>query len=553
MKNPVPWWRRSRFWGSLFGFWARNQDLPAFRSNRRTRKRERSFRPSIEALETRELLTNNIPIGNPDFYCVLRGNVLSVNPPLGVLANDIDLDTDPLNVAGYTNPANGTLTLLNDGSFNYAPNEGFAGEDLFTYTVTDGLDEATTTVTIDVHEHIPIAAPDTYTVQQGRTLDTYSALLPSVLDNDSDEDHEELFALPASGPHDGRLDLFYDGHFVYTPNPGFSGEDYFTYRLLDGCSDSVIGNVTITVTNQAVSAVSDAYTVHQGRLFDTFAQGLPSLFANDVNLDDDTLFLVSNTEPAHGSLIVFDDGHFAYSPAPGWYESDSFTYTVSDGASEHSATVTITFADEAPAAQNDSYNVLHDRVFDTYFAELPSLLANDDDLDDDSLFIVSHTTPTRGTLSVGDDGHFTYTPDPGDLATYSFSYTVSDGAIETTGTVTLIVGDASPSAQADTFSVARNHVLDSRVLGLPGLLGNDTDADGDPPTSCKTMSIRMAIRSRRRSFQVRPSVNSAWIRAVLFPTRPRPTFPDRFHSPTESMTVAATATSRRCASRSIGR
>lgn len=123
MKNPVPWWRRSRFWGSLFAFWQREPGPSAFESNRRSAKRDRSFHPAIEALETRELLTNSIPIANPDTYCVFHGNVLSVNPQLGVLANDTDLDSDALNVAGYTNPANGVLTLLNDGSFNYAPNE----------------------------------------------------------------------------------------------------------------------------------------------------------------------------------------------------------------------------------------------------------------------------------------------------------------------------------------------------------------------------------------------------------------------------------------------
>ena len=57
-------------------------------------------------------------------------------PPLGVLANDTD--DDPLTAQLASGPLNGTLLLNADGSFNYTPDEDFAGVDSFTYRASDG-------------------------------------------------------------------------------------------------------------------------------------------------------------------------------------------------------------------------------------------------------------------------------------------------------------------------------------------------------------------------------------------------------------------------------
>jgi hypothetical protein len=68
-----------------------------------------------------------------------------------VLANDNDVDGDLLQALLGTGVSNGTLTLNLDGSFDYTPNSGFAGQDSFTYTANDGaIDSNTATVTITV-------------------------------------------------------------------------------------------------------------------------------------------------------------------------------------------------------------------------------------------------------------------------------------------------------------------------------------------------------------------------------------------------------------------
>ncbi len=72
----------------------------------------------------------------------------------GVLSNDTDVDSDPIqvNTSAVTGPANGTLTMNPDGSFRYTPNANFNGTDSFTYKANDGsLDSMAAVVTITVH------------------------------------------------------------------------------------------------------------------------------------------------------------------------------------------------------------------------------------------------------------------------------------------------------------------------------------------------------------------------------------------------------------------
>jgi hypothetical protein len=74
----------------------------------------------------------------PDVYTIAEGGVLTVTAP-GHLANDFDLDGDPLSWLSFTAPSNGTMSGTNpNGSFTYTPDVGFSGLEQLTYTITDG-------------------------------------------------------------------------------------------------------------------------------------------------------------------------------------------------------------------------------------------------------------------------------------------------------------------------------------------------------------------------------------------------------------------------------
>ena len=91
------------------------------------------------------------PVASNDSYTTNQGQPLNQLAP-GVLANDTDPDGDALTAVKVSGPANGTLTLNSDGSFDYTPNANFSGRDSFTYRATDGSlnsNEATVMLTVN--------------------------------------------------------------------------------------------------------------------------------------------------------------------------------------------------------------------------------------------------------------------------------------------------------------------------------------------------------------------------------------------------------------------
>jgi Bacterial Ig domain len=90
------------------------------------------------------------PVTGDDAYTTAEDAQLSVDAP-GVLANDTDVDGQPLSAALDSGPEHGALTLNADGSFSYTPDPDFNGSDSFTYLASDStLDSDPVTVTIEV-------------------------------------------------------------------------------------------------------------------------------------------------------------------------------------------------------------------------------------------------------------------------------------------------------------------------------------------------------------------------------------------------------------------
>ena len=69
-----------------------------------------------------------------------------------LLDNDTDIDGDELTISGVTSTGSGEVTINDDGNIIYAPETGFVGDDTFTYTITDGEDVSSATVTVSVNE-----------------------------------------------------------------------------------------------------------------------------------------------------------------------------------------------------------------------------------------------------------------------------------------------------------------------------------------------------------------------------------------------------------------
>ena len=108
----------------------------------------------------------------------------------------------------------------------------------------------------------------------------------------------------------------------------------------------------------------------------------------------------------------------------------------------------------------------------------PGVLANDTDPDGDPLTATQTSSPSNGSLAWGGDGSFTYTPDPGFVGSDGFTYHADAGAASSADvSVTITVTNGAPVAADDVYSIAWSQPL---IVSAPGILGNDTDPDGDP-------------------------------------------------------------------------
>ncbi len=97
------------------------------------------------------LPVNHPPVAQNDSYTAMAGQTLTVDALHGILLNDSDQDLTPLTAIKASDPAHGSLTLNQDGSFSYTPANGFSGTDSFTYKANDGANDsnvATVTITV---------------------------------------------------------------------------------------------------------------------------------------------------------------------------------------------------------------------------------------------------------------------------------------------------------------------------------------------------------------------------------------------------------------------
>ncbi|WP_307828070.1 LamG-like jellyroll fold domain-containing protein [Nocardioides sp. SYSU D00038] len=93
---------------------------------------------------------NTAPVAVADAYSTPAGTPLEVTAP-GLLANDTDVEGDPLTSTDVTQAAHGEVVLGSNGSFSYTPDAGYVGPDSFTYRANDGTaSSAPATVSITV-------------------------------------------------------------------------------------------------------------------------------------------------------------------------------------------------------------------------------------------------------------------------------------------------------------------------------------------------------------------------------------------------------------------
>jgi sugar lactone lactonase YvrE len=134
------------------------------------------------------------------------------------------------------------------------------------------------------------------------------------------------------------LDNPNSGAFSYRPNTGYSGTDSFTFQVNDGVVDAdTPGTFTLTVANQPPETADGQGTTREGSPF------LGQFTGSDPDLPVQALTFIVESQPPKGNVVVTDAGagRFTYTPNPGVFGQDSFTFRVTDGLT-NSATRTFT-------------------------------------------------------------------------------------------------------------------------------------------------------------------------------------------------------------------
>jgi uncharacterized repeat protein (TIGR01451 family) len=177
--------------------------------------------------------------------------------PVLVLVNDTDVDGGPMAVASVTQPAFGSVEIINQGSRGtYLPNPETCnnGEpfDTFTYTLTPGGSSATVSALVECQNDAPSALDASVSTPEDTEI--FIEL------NGTDPENDALAFLIASGPSSGSLSPVFvlddtRARVRYTPAADFLGSDSFSFRTNDGSLSSPNATVTIDVIPAADLAI----------------------------------------------------------------------------------------------------------------------------------------------------------------------------------------------------------------------------------------------------------------------------------------------------------
>ena len=360
--------------------------------------------------------TNVAPVAADDTASTAEDTAVTID----VVANDTDTNGDTLTVTTVTDPASGSVAVLGN-QVVYTPDASFSGSDTFDYTVDDGnsgSDTASVTVNVVAGNENPVAVADAATTDQN------SPVVIDVLANDTDADTGDTLTITAVNTPANGTAAVVTGGVEYTPAVDFSGDDTFTYVIDDGNSGTDTGTVTVTV-NAVVPVNTPPVAADDSAITDEDVSVLIDVLGNDLDDDSGTTLVLSGVGAATNGTTAVVAGEVEYTPAADFSGTDSFDYTIEDGdggVATGQVSVEVNPVNDDPVATDDAVVITQDST-----GVLIDVLANDSDVDGDTLTIDSVTAPANGTVVIAATG-IEYSPNAGFTGQDTFGYTAIDGA-----------------------------------------------------------------------------------------------------------------------------
>ena len=420
---------------------------------------------------TREIEIQFLDETPPTINCAgdIQITIQSAASCLGAVTVPSPSVNDNCGVASVINDFNNT----SNASGNYP-----VGETVVTWTVTDdsgNQSQCSQTITV-------ISSP--LAVDDNASTNEDVPVIISVLNNDLDCDNNLLISSLQiiTVPTNGTATVNSDGTVTYTPNKNYNGADQFIYQICDadGQCDEATVRITVIAQNDPPVAVDDINNTFN----DVPVNG--NVLTNDYDVDGNIINASLKTSPSNGTLTFNPDGTYIYTPNAGYLGEDIFTYQISDGdGGTDQASVYLTIIsdhstqNQPPVANEDVYIGKENNLIEG------NILSNDYDPDGDPLVFKPSSISglTSGSLDIGSDGTFIYTPENGYTGKVTLTYEVCDdfdpAACNTASIIFIIdsnINSNTTVAVDDAFFIKINTTKGGNVAI------NDYDPEGDNTT-----------------------------------------------------------------------
>ena len=351
-----------------------------------------------------------------------------------------------LNAAPSTlNFAGDTVIAGSDASVAVA--SGFTGPTAFTPILTS--DTATETLTDTV----------TDTATGGSTTAQLEFKGSISLSNTLGDSTAYLAAHTKATASFGTVHVNTDGTYSYTSNAGHSGTDTIQFTTTDSRGFIGTTTATIVVTDSLTQTESSGTATAQSATTGTWSVA-----------DAEGLTLRPVGSAGHGTVSVGADGHYTYASAAGFVGTDTITFTTTDGSGvAHTNTATVVVTDSLTQSESSATATAQAATTGTWAVT-----------DAAGLTEIPVGTAANGTVSVGTDGHYTYTSAAGFVGTDTITFTTTDGSgVAHTSTATVVVTDSIHQTvdSGHGLSVGGGSATVSGEFIASDAAGADTEAD----------------------------------------------------------------------------
>jgi hypothetical protein len=423
---------------------------------------------------------NDAPLANNDAITVPANS----NSQLLVLANDSDIENDPLEIISVSQNvfAEGVVSIAaNHKHLIFTPAANALGVVFFTYTMRDlqGT-QATAAVNLFINQiNSPPVATNDIVVTNKNVL-----IKINVLANDTDLETPQALTLqqvtqPGHGTAQINTNNANSQTVSYTPQFGYIGTDSFSYYVRDAQGLSAIGLVSLTITNNnnAPVAIDDSSVIPVNATVKVYPLN------NDFEPDQEALTITPVGQPTNGNAIFNAiDKSFTYTPNNNFVGPDSFVYQINDplGASA-TATININVSNNSnvvnqnPIAMNDTPAA----IFEDQQGYVPlNLLGNDADPENDALTIVQikNKSNSASITIIGTGGQSILYKSPANyFGIETFTYVIQDAAGNTAEA--LVTMNITPVEDNPTATNVYHQLVPNITQVIP--VSGATDLDGD--------------------------------------------------------------------------